>query len=394
MNSRFPSPPFFRKHFKSSSRLRVGLVLALIALVSTLPFYSFAQGDPIPVKKSRAYKMAPDKGSFILYAGPSGETLCRLASPDEAQSMRNGSRDGLTQINHLEKGLTAESANAGLTIILRATDQLNAPENAQAKQAFIAAAAKWETLIQDPITIAVDVDYGTTFFGDPFSGPNVIGATESPQYFIENNYPDIRARLVSHAPVGSAERTLANALPATTVPTDIGNIDTVLVTSPFCALWGHWAQVMKTTRHRLRHRELVSTRHSDSTSIPAMASTPNDTDFDAVAVHEIGHLLGFSSQVGDQELNPGSSPGITIWDLFRFRPATANLGNFATAQRILSSGGTQVQFSGGAGARPFNRQTRWYRWGRRASFSLEGRSFRLRLTLASWIPPSRMANAK
>src|SRR5205085_1417521 len=30
-----------------------------------------------------------------------------------------------------------------------------------------------------------------------------------------------------------------------------------------------------------------------------------------------------------------------------FRPTTASLNNFSTAQRILSSGGTQVQFNGG-----------------------------------------------
>jgi hypothetical protein len=80
---------------------------------------------------------------------------------------------------------------------------------------------------------------------------------------------------------------------------------------------------------------------------PSDGITGNRTDFDAVAVHEMGHVLGFSSEVGDRELDPSSQLDVTIWDLFRFRPGTANLNNFSTAQRVLSSGGTQVQFNGG-----------------------------------------------
>ena len=94
-------------------------------------------------------------------------------------------------------GINGVESATGLTIILRATAQLDA--NPTAKQAFIAAAAKWEALIKDPITIAIDVDFGTTFFGTPFSEANVLGATSSPQFFFSGNYPDVRQRLVNHA---------------------------------------------------------------------------------------------------------------------------------------------------------------------------------------------------
>lgn len=63
------------------------------------------------------------------------------------------------------------------------------------------------------------------------------------------------------------------------------------------------------------------------------------TDFDSVASHEIGHALGFISDSGD-----AASP-ITVWDLFRFRPAAASLATFATALRVMSLGGSQVFFS-------------------------------------------------
>src|SRR6185436_1507806 len=63
--------------------------------------------------------------------------------------------------------------------------------------------------------------------------------------------------------------------------------------------------------------------------------------------HEIGHALGFNSQVGAHELTPADPIRTSLWDLFRFRPGTATLGTFNTAERVLSSGGTQVQFEGG-----------------------------------------------
>ncbi len=61
----------------------------------------------------------------------------------------------------------------------------------------------------------------------------------------------------------------------------------------------------------------------------------------------MGHALGFNSETGARELDSTRPLVLTIWDIFRFRPSTANLNNFSTAQRILSSGGTQVHFSGG-----------------------------------------------
>jgi len=348
-NSLFPFPTQLKNQFKSSPKLRIALVLALIALVSSLPFYSLAQGEAVPVKKARNYSIAPGKGTYILYAGPKGETLCREATVEEARSMRDASSSGLIQINHLKNEEGAEDTNAGLTIILRATPQLDA--NPTAKQAFVDAAAKWEALIQDPITILVDVDFGTTFFGDDFENDQIIGATESPQFFFNNNYPSVRQSLINHAQVGSAESDLANALPVGTVPTDLGAVNTVLVTSPHLRALGalpasYTNDNPALTPPRIGFNSDFGFDFNPNDGPPQIS--PGLTDFDAVAVHELGHVLGFNSEVGSRELDPASSLTVTIWDLFRFRPSTANLANFGTAQRILSSGGTHVQFSGGA----------------------------------------------
>ncbi len=353
-NSRFTSyPALFRRHFNQSYKLRAALVLGLIALVSSLPFYSFAQGDPVVSKKSsRAYSVAPDRGALVLYRGPNGDALCRKATPQEARGMKSGTSNGLIQINHLKnQSGTAEATAAGLTIILRATAQLDA--NPTAKAAFVAAAAKWEALIKDPITIAIDVDFGTTFFGTPFSDATVIGATQSSQYFSPGNYPDVRARLVNHA--SPSELPLANALPASTVPTDLGNVNTVLVTSPLLRALGVFPADFNNDSPALTAPKIGFNSDFGFDFNPNDGPPPitaGQTDFDAVAVHEIGHALGFSSEVGDKEQTPANDLGVTIWDLFRFRPGTANLGNFGTAQRILSSGlsptDPHVQFSGGA----------------------------------------------
>lgn len=70
-------------------------------------------------------------------------------------------------------------------------------------------------------------------------------------------------------------------------------------------------------------------------------------DFDGTAVHEIGHVLGFNSNVGAQKLGEAAPVSLNIWDLYRLRPGTT-LATFATDARVLSSGGEQVMFVGGA----------------------------------------------
>jgi hypothetical protein len=55
------------------------------------------------------------------------------------------------------------------------------------------------------------------------------------------------------------------------------------------------------------------------------------TDFEAVATHEIGHALGFTSRAGF-----GTTPA--MWDLYRFRSGTTS-ATFSTAQRIMTIAG-------------------------------------------------------
>lgn len=330
-------------HTSKLTQVRAALFFSLVIMFSCLPFYVLAQNDAgsAKAKASPAYVEVPDSAAFVIYQGPNGDTVCRDATKPEARELMSGtSRFGLRQINHLQDKTSSSNAGesvAGITIILHATAQLNA--NPEAKQAFINAAAKWEALIQDPVTINVDVDFGTTFFGTPFPGPMVIGATGTRQYFSPGNYSDVRQRLINHA-TGS-EVQLMNNLVTNAVPTDLGNLNTVFVAGPLLRALG--VTPPDNNDGRIGFNSAFGFDFDPSDGI-----TGNLTDFDAVAVHEMGHLLGFNSAVGERELDPSSPLALSVWDLFRFRPGTANLNNFGTAQRILSSGGTQVQFNGGS----------------------------------------------
>ncbi|MCA1592101.1 MAG: NF038122 family metalloprotease [Acidobacteria bacterium] len=349
-----------KRHSRFSTRLGSSLALLLalmLGLFSPLSTGVFAQADGADAPaKGNAY-VAANRTTFVISQAEDGETACHEATPEEARIYNHESGVGLHRINHLEQesnsalapeasGSNALNSSTGLTIVLRATTQLE--QNAEAKAAFIRAAATWESIITSPITIIIDVDFGTTHFGTPFSSSNVLGATNTQLLFFANNYPSIRSRLIGRA--SNAEETaLYNNLPATTIPTDLGDVPTVVVPSPILRALGSIAPVANPdTETNFGPVPQIGFNSAFGFDFdPSNGITSTQTDFDAVAVHEIGHALGFDSEVGVHELNPSGAIHAGMWDLFRFRPSTATVGTFATAQRILSSGGEQNYFDGG-----------------------------------------------
>src|SRR5262249_13845097 len=101
-----------------------------------------------------------------------------------------------------------------------------------AKAAFIRAAAKWESIIVNRITVIIDVDFGPTRFGRPY-GATTIGSTSGQILGDDSLYPDLRSALISVA-TNAQEGTLYASLPNTTVTTDIGS--TARVFSPSALL--------------------------------------------------------------------------------------------------------------------------------------------------------------
>ncbi len=199
----------------------------------------------------------------------------------------------------------AATEATGLKIVLRSTAQLDGFP--LAKAAFIRAAAAWEAQIKNPITIVIDVDYGPTRFGQTYS-TGVLGSASTPSYSV--SYSTIRGKLVSGA-TNADETTLYNSLPLSSVNTDIGAIGNTSVTSPLMRVFGLLAAnadpATETNAPSIGFNSSFAFDFDPSDGIAA-----DTRDFDAVAVHEMGHALGFVSNVGYYELYASSTRSMTI----------------------------------------------------------------------------------
>lgn len=293
--------------------------------------------------RGQALQKSPnDAGIFILRRN-GNEVACDEATPLEAQALSG--RDANVQLHVLADEAVLPQAADGLTVTLRGTQQLE--NNPLAKAAFMRAAATWSGLIKSPITIIIDVDFGTTFFGEDFD-EDVLGATDTQQVGAANLYADLRQGFLDFA-TSAAETTLYNSLPQGSVPTDSGNATGVSApTAVFRALdfLDANADPASETADLGDPPAIGFNSGFDFDFDPSDGIDADRIDFEGIALHEIGHALGFASSVGSRELHPTDPLRVSTWDIFRFRPGIAS-GNFATTQRVLASGGSQVFFAGG-----------------------------------------------
>jgi|GEM_PF-576051 len=283
---------------------------------------SVPQTPADPVKSARR--------EFTIYRNDEREIVCREATPDEIRARQNEDLNqlGLRQINHLnlDKSVSAQApAATNLIIVLRATQQLQ--QNATAVAAFNRAAQNWEDIIMSPITIYIDVDFGTTNFGDPWPA-NVLGATGAPSSGFP--YQSVRTNLNAEATgEGNAtKQAIFNALPANSVPTDLGDATAVDVYDSIARAIG----LLPATAQPADSAAQIAFNSQNTFDFdPSNGITANAIDFDAVVTHELGHALGFDSDAGENIARP------TIWDLYRFHSGTTSAA-FPTAQRIMTTG--------------------------------------------------------
>ncbi|MDX2033352.1 MAG: NF038122 family metalloprotease [Blastocatellia bacterium] len=283
-------------------------------------------------------------GAAFVLRFEDGRVECREATPGEREAM--GRREEALPLRALERATREEwQQAAGLKITLRSTTQLDGFP--AAKNAFIKAAQRWEALIQTPITVVVDVDYGPTRFGQPYS-VGTLGSTEGQLISGPGLYTAVRTALLARA-TSPQETTLYNALPTSSAPTDIGTTTTVSGPSPLFRALGFLNPVADPTAEQAQFGPPPSVGFNSGFTFdfdPTDGISAGALDFDSIAFHELGHVLGFSSNVGVKELIPTFEVTASIWDLFRLRPG-ATTATFPTAQRILSSGGNQVFYDGG-----------------------------------------------
>ncbi len=331
--------------------LSLRLFIAML-LISTMPLSGFyiASADGASQQLDQRFSEWSrdlETGCFVYYEN-NGEASCRPASQEEAITLME--RDPALPLNRITTEGEFLQAAGMMNIILRGTPQLdNFP---QAKNAFLRAAAQWSALVRADITVVIDVDFGPTRFGVPFS-QEVLGSADSQLLGSADGYRDARAALIASAG-SNDELALYNSLPQTSVPTDIGNTSRLFAPSAALRALGLINSVADPDGERAQLGPPPSIGFNSSFNFdfdPSDGISAGQIDFEAVATHEVGHILGFTSLAGAKELNADRDVSLSIWDVFRFRPGAAaaavSPAAFDTAQRILSSGGEQVFFAGG-----------------------------------------------
>ncbi|MBX3413482.1 MAG: NF038122 family metalloprotease [Pirellulales bacterium] len=244
---------------------------------------------------------------------------------------------------------------AGLDIVLHLGPGLQA--NSAAAAAYERAAQFWESVFADPITVHIDAEFVSGIGGAALATTTSYGFA----------YHDVRARLVADAaddegivsllPNATGQLTF-NTAPGVTVPTvATGNVE-LLVT--------------RANAKALGFRNLPGNASAYTPGVTIDASiTFNSTlnwdfdrsngiaagsiDFEATALHEIGHSLGFTSSVDRVAAGQTGNIRPTVLDLFRLAPGQG--ASFSTAPRILNKGSAvpvQVLHDGQFDATPFN----------------------------------------
>jgi hypothetical protein len=314
------------------------LSVTLLALLLVMAGF----GAIADASRSKPRFSAVPEASGDLYEEIDGKMVCREATPGEAQIMAQSDPEvRLRPISRIRPNQT------GLKITLRGTQQLeNFP---LAKAAFLKAAASWEAVIQTPVNLVIDVDFGPNRFGMPFPS-SVLGSTLNQVVIGDTqDYIELRDKLIAGAS-SQEEAALYNSLPTTGIQTDLGSTD--LIISPTSVLRAI-GLISATADPEAELNDfgpppqIAFNSNFDFDFDPTNGIDVNKFDFDGVATHEIGHALGFFSATGRKEVIPSFPISLSLYDLFRFRPGIT-LDTFGTATRILTSGGNQVFFSGGS----------------------------------------------
>lgn len=236
---------------------------------------------------------------------------------------------------------------AGLRIVLKKGPNLL--NNPAASAAFDQAARFIESVLSDPITVAVDAEI------EPLA-PNVLGNTAT-QVFVAP-YSFVRDRMASDA---AADESVVTRLPTTAsvsflAPTGSSFQGRMSAARANLLALGVPPEALLGRNCQFDPAVLCDMRITFSSTFPfdfdrGNGIAPGQFDFIGVAIHEIAHGFGFLSFVDavDTRLPEVGELLPSPLDLFRLRPG-AGQSNFTGSPRILAPGAFepfQVTFDGG-----------------------------------------------
>jgi len=254
---------------------------------------------------------------------------------------------------------TPASVHAGrFDIVFKPGPKLAA--NRAALDALNAAAAVWEAAFTDPVTVVIDVEI------EPRADGAEVLATTNAQ---RRNLPYGRVRDLMAADASADEWSLARQLPLenqfrATLADDADNPyrfrGQVRVTRANLKALRAPAEALGSPRSRFDAKvsadgSIVFNSAFGYDFNPRDGVASGKQDFFGIALHEVGHVLGFDSavdDVGDMMLDPSIERNVrpTPLDLYRLEPGKGASG-FTTSPRVLAPGSfvEHQVFFGGAG---------------------------------------------
>jgi hypothetical protein len=207
----------------------------------------------------------------------------------------------------------------------------NLAANPTALAAFQRAGNAWASHFSDPITVTVDADLAPL-------DPGVLGATQA--VTVGTSYSQIRNQLVadaSHDPDDSITASLPTTFSAM-LPTRTSLNGNSKATKADLKAMGFTGldTSFGPSDGQITFNSNFSFDYDSSDGV-----SPNTIDFQAVATHEIGHLLGFISSVDDVDASASTVEPMPL-DYFRFRNNSAsdpsNAAEFNTFIRDMTPG--------------------------------------------------------